>query len=110
MYSLPMDRKFIWELRSSGKSIKKPGVFFKGNFVLSRAEGNVYCDTYIDMSNYTKGIVWVNGHNLGRFWNIGPQQRLFCPSTFLREGMNEIMVFDFHETTGKDIKGFKTLQ
>jgi len=110
MYSLPMDRKFIWELRSSGRSIKKPGVFFKGNFVLSRAEGNIYCDTFIDMSEFTKGMVWVNGHNLGRYWNIGPQKRLYCPSTFLREGLNEIMVFDFFETSSKDIKGYKSME
>jgi beta-galactosidase len=110
MYNLPMDRKFIWELRSSGKSIRKPGVFFKGNFVLSRAEGNIYCDTFIDMSDFTKGIVWVNGHNLGRYWNIGPQKRLFCPSTFLREGLNEIMVFDFHRTEPAAISGSKTLE
>jgi beta-galactosidase len=108
-YNLPMDRKFIWDLRSSGKSLKKPGVFFRGNFVLSRAEGNLYSDTFVDVSNYTKGIVWVNGHNLGRYWNIGPQKRLYCPSTWLREGMNEIMVFDLIQTDAKHIAGTKTL-
>jgi beta-galactosidase GanA len=108
VYNLPMDKKFIWDLRSSGKSLKKPGVFFKGNFVLSRAEGNLYSDTFIDVSNYIKGIVWVNGHNLGRYWNIGPQKRLYCPSPWLREGMNEIMVFDLHQTEPKPITGTKT--
>ncbi|MGD0754951.1 MAG: beta-galactosidase family protein [Bacteroidales bacterium] len=108
VYNLPMDKKFIWDLRSSGKSLNKPGVFFKGNFVLSRGEGDLYSDTYIDVSKFTKGIVWVNGHNLGRYWNIGPQKRLFCPSTCLREGMNEIMVFDLHQTEAKMITGAKT--
>jgi beta-galactosidase GanA len=107
-YNLPMDKKYIWDLRSSGKSLKKPGVFFKGNFVLSRGEGNLFSDTYIDVSNYTKGIVWVNGHNLGRYWNIGPQKRLFCPSPWLREGMNEIMIFDLHQTESKQVTGSKT--
>jgi beta-galactosidase len=110
VYNLPMDRKFIYDLRSSGKSIKKPGVFFKGNFVLSRAGGNLWADTYIDISNFIKGIVWVNGHNLGRYWDIGPQKRLFCPATWLREGMNEIMVFDLHQTEAKLISGMKTLE
>jgi beta-galactosidase len=108
IYNLPMDKKFIWDLRSSGRSLKKPGVFFKGNFVLSRGEGNLYSDTYIDVSNYTKGIVWVNGHNLGRYWNIGPQKRLYCPSSWLREGMNEIMIFDLHQTEAKTVTGAKT--
>jgi beta-galactosidase GanA len=107
-YNLPMDKKYIWDLRSSGKSLKKPGVFFKGNFVLSRGEGNLFSDTYIDVSNYTKGIVWVNGHNLGRYWNIGPQKRLYCPSPWLREGMNEIMIFDLHQTEAKQVTGSKT--
>jgi beta-galactosidase GanA len=108
VYNLPMDKKFIWDLRSSGKSLNKPGVFFKGNFVLSRGEADLYSDTYVDISNYTKGVVWVNGHNLGRYWNIGPQKRLFCPSTWLREGMNEIMIFDLHQTEAKTITGAKT--
>jgi hypothetical protein len=107
-YNLPMDKKYIWDLRSSGKSLKKPGVFFKGNFVLSRGEGNLFSDTYIDVSNYEKGIVWVNGHNLGRYWNIGPQKRLYCPSPWLREGMNEIMIFDLHQTEAKQVTGSKT--
>jgi beta-galactosidase len=65
VYNLPMDRKFIFDLRSSGRSLKKPGVFFKGNFVLTRAEGNLNADTFIELTNYVKGRVWINGHNLG---------------------------------------------
>ncbi len=110
IYNLPMDKKFIWDLRSSGISLKKPGVFFRGNFVLSRAGGNLWSDTYIDFSNFTKGLIWVNGHNLGNYWNIGPQKRLFCPSTWMREGMNEIMVFDLYQTEPKIISGMKTLE
>jgi beta-galactosidase len=105
-----MDRKYVYDLRSSGKSVKKPGVFFKGNFVLTRAEGNTGADTFIDFSNYTKGIIWINGHNLGRYWNIGPQKRLYCPASWLREGLNEIMLFDQHETATKWVNGFKTLE
>src|ERR1035437_4025195 len=110
IYNLPMDKKYIWDLRSSGKSLKKPGVFFKGNFVLSRGEGNLYSDTYIDVSNYTKGIAWINGHNLGHYWNIGTKKRLYCPYIWLREGVNEIMVFDLHQTEAKPITGAKTLE
>jgi beta-galactosidase len=109
IYSIPMDKKYIYDLRSSGKSIRKPGIFFKGNFVLTRAEGNIGCDSYVDFSNFTKGIIWVNGHNLGRYWNIGPQKRLYCPSTWMREGLNEIIIFDLHETATKVTKGYKTL-
>lgn len=110
IYNLPMDKKFIWDLRSTGRSLKKPGVFFRGNFFLSRAAGQTGADSYIDMSGYTKGLVWINGHNIGRYWNIGPQQKLFCPSGFMREGVNEIMVFDLHQTIAKKIPGVKTAE
>jgi beta-galactosidase len=110
IYKLPMDRKYVYDLRSSAKSIKKPGVFFRGYFILTRAEGNLGADTFIDFTNYTKGIIWINGHNLGRYWNIGPQKRLYCPAGWLREGLNEIMLFDQHETATKWVHGFKTLE
>jgi beta-galactosidase len=109
-YKLPMDRKYIFDLRSSGKSVKRPGVFFKGNFVLSRGAGNTGADSYIDLSGYTKGMVWINGHNLGRYWNIGPQKRLFCPADFFREGLNEVMIFDLLQTEAKPVLGYKTLE
>jgi beta-galactosidase len=105
VYTLPMDKKFIYDLRSSGKTLNKPGVFFKGNFVITKTG-----DTYFDVSNYNKGIVWVNGHNLGRYWYIGPQKRLYCPASWLREGINEILVFDLHETGAKPVFGMKTLE
>jgi beta-galactosidase len=109
-YKLPMDRKYIFDLRSTATTSKKPGMFFRGNFFLTRAEGNTGADTYLDMSNYVKGIVWINGHNLGRYWNLGPQKRLYCPASFMREGMNEIMIFDLHQTVTKPISGFGTLE
>jgi beta-galactosidase len=41
--------------------------------------------------------VWINGHLLGRYWRIGPQQRLFCPGPWLWRGRNEVLVFDMHK-------------
>ena len=105
VYNLPMDEKFIYSLRSSNRNQGKKGIFFKGNFVLS-ARG----DTYIDMSNFKKGIAWVNGHNLGRYWEIGPQKRLFCPATYLNQGLNEIIVFDLNQTESGLVFGFKTME
>lgn len=110
IYKLPLDKKFIWDLRSTAISLKKPGIFFRGNFFLTRSEGNVGADTFIEMTNYVKGYVWINGHNLGRYWNIGPQKRLYCPSTLMHEGMNEILIFDLHQTVAKPISGYSTLE
>ncbi len=105
IYNLPMDHKFIYDLRSSGKNINKPGLFFKGNFSLAYTG-----DTFIDIANYKKGIVWVNGHNLGRYWGIGPQKRLFCPASFIRPGMNEIIILDLHLTQPKPVAGMPTME
>ena len=46
------------------------------------------------MTEFTKGYVFVNGHNLGRYWNIGPQKSLYCPAAWLKEGSNEILVLE----------------
>ncbi|GIN74631.1 beta-galactosidase [Bacillus sp. J14TS2] len=63
-------------------------------------------DTFIDVSEWTKGVVFVNGHNLGRYWEIGPQQTLYVPGPYLREGENEIILLELHhhkkEITLKD--------
>ena len=105
VYNAPMDRKTIYDLRSSGRNLDKPGIIFKGSFMFLESG-----DTYIDLSNYEKGVVWINGHNLGRYWNIGPQTRLFCPASWLRRGLNEIIIFDLHQTTAQPVFGFKTLE
>lgn len=110
VYNIPMDKKYIYDLRSSGSNLKKPGQFFRGNFMLTRAGGIMPGDTYIDVSGYTKGIVWVNGHNLGRYWNIGPQQRLFCPASWIKEGINEVIIFDIIQTEAKPINGFRVIE
>ncbi len=93
VYKLSLDKKFIYGLRSTGKTLNKNGIFFKGN--ISLIENS---DTYFDVSNYTKGIIWVNGHNLGRFWNTGPQKRLLCPGLWLKKGLNEVIILDMVET------------
>jgi beta-galactosidase len=105
VYNLPMDKKYIFDLRSSGKSLNKPGIFFRGNFFIKKTG-----DTFFDLTNYTKGILWINGHNLGRYWNIGPQKRLYCPESWLNEGLNEILIFDLHQTEPKPVLGMKTLE
>lgn len=51
-------------------------------------------DTFLNMEAFGKGQVYVNGHALGRFWSIGPQQTLFLPGCWLRKGKNEVIVLD----------------
>jgi beta-galactosidase len=49
--------------------------------------------------------VWVNGHNLGRTWEIGPQQSLFLPAPWLRKGVNQVVVFDFTDLDAPRLRG-----
>ncbi|HNU87374.1 MAG TPA: beta-galactosidase [Ferruginibacter sp.] len=106
MYRMPMAdiRQAVTDSKSpnNGPADKK-GFFFKGNFSLAQTG-----DTYFTLGSYSKGMVYVNGHNLGRHWNVGPQQRLYCPAGWLKKGNNEIIVFDLLQTEAKPILAFKT--
>ncbi|MPN36838.1 hypothetical protein SDC9_184350 [bioreactor metagenome] len=66
--------------------------FFRGQW---RIEGGV-ADTYLRFPG-VKGVVWINGFNLGRYWNIGPGNTLYVPGPVLRRGDNEIVVLELHE-------------
>lgn len=55
-------------------------------------------DTFLELAGWGKGCVFLNGFNLGRYWEIGPQKRLYIPAPLLKKGLNEIIVF---ETEGK---------
>ena len=70
-------------------TVREKAGYYKASFKLSKVG-----DTFIDMSTWGKGFVWVNGHCLGRFWEIGPQQTLYCPGCWLKKGQNEIIVMD----------------
>ncbi|XP_058520072.1 beta-galactosidase-1-like protein 2 [Ochotona princeps] len=60
-------------------------------------------DTYIKLEGWNKGVVFINGRNLGRYWAIGPQQTLYLPGSWLQPGKNEIIVFEELEP-GKEIQ------
>ncbi len=62
-------------------------VFHRGSFSIEQTG-----DTFLDLRGWARGVVWVNGHNLGRYWNLGPQQTLYCPGPWLSRGANEIVV------------------
>jgi len=102
---LPMDEDYVEGLRFGSRPADRPGNFFRGRFDLQNIG-----DTYLDMSGWKKGVVWVNGRNLGRYWEIGPQKRLFCPAPFLKRGTNEIVVFDLHVLRPAPVAGFADLE
>jgi len=105
VYLLPLTDTWVTALKPTASSDSRQGRFFRGPFVMQAP-----ADTFIDMSGYKKGVVWVNGHNLGRFWDIGPQTRLYCPAPWLRAGSNEVIVFDLLRTEAGPLRGAATLQ
>jgi beta-galactosidase len=60
-------------------------------------------DTFVDTRQFGKGQVWINGRPLGRFWKAGPQRTLYLPAPWLKEGENEIIVFDLNGAPGKTV-------
>jgi hypothetical protein len=74
--------------------------FLRGHFNLT-ATG----DTFLDTRNLGKGVAWINGHNLGRFWSGGPQNTLYVPGAWLKTGSNEIVVFDMLPTPRESVAG-----
>ena len=102
VYPLPLDDDWASTLmRWSPTPIStRPGVFFRGTFTIERP-----ADTFLDLSNYRKGVVWVNGHNLGRYWDVGPQLRLYCPAPWLRAGQNDVLIFDLSRTDPAPLRG-----
>nr|MBP7473290.1 beta-galactosidase [Prevotella sp.] len=68
--------------------LSAPG-YYRGYFNVSKIG-----DTFLNMEAFGKGLVYVNGHALGRFWNIGPQQTLYLPGCWLKKNHNEIIVLD----------------
>ena len=91
VYPLPMDDFSRLEY---GKKTEN-AVFLKGTFEVSKP-----CDTFLRLDSFTKGFAVINGFNIGRYWNIGPQKTLYVPASLLKEGENEVLIFESDRITG----------
>jgi beta-galactosidase len=90
MFKLPLDDKMLAGLKFTGKRpASNAPAFWRGTFNLKRTG-----DTFLDLGNWGKGDLWVNGHCLGRYWNIGPSQTAYAPGCWLRTGENKIIILD----------------
>lgn len=91
MYPLPLDN--IDRLDFDRDCTEGLPAFYRFELEVDEA-----CDTFLELDGWGKGCVFLNGFNLGRYWEIGPQKRLYIPAPLLKSGKNEIVVF---ETEGK---------
>ena len=107
MYPLPMKPADIQTMTSIPVKAndERNGTLFTGTFQLDKTG-----DTFIDMNEWHKGMVYINGHFLGRYWNKGPQHRLYCPASFLQKGNNTITVFDLFQKTPLTVSGKETME
>ena len=89
MYSLTMDD--LTKLSFSAECGFAKPTFLRGNLHIDEQPA----DTYVRLDGFTKGFVTVNGFNIGRYFNpAGPQKTLYVPAPLLRQGDNEILVFE----------------
>ena len=102
-YTLPLDQ--IEKVDFSKEYKENTPSFYRFSLEIKEEDGKIG-DTFLDFEGWGKGCAFVNGFNIGRFWEIGPQKRLYIPAPLLHYGKNEIILF---ETEGKT-SGFITLQ
>lgn len=98
VYTLPMTDfsriRFHRGMEAAGPA------FYRGRFHVDRAG-----DTFLDVRALAKGAVWINGHPIGRYWNIGPQDTLYVPGPWLHPGWNQITVFDIDGVAAPRLAG-----
>uniref|UniRef100_A0A8D1R8P9 Beta-galactosidase n=1 Tax=Sus scrofa TaxID=9823 RepID=A0A8D1R8P9_PIG len=94
IYSLDMKKSFF-QRWAPEKWDPVPGVPTLPAFFLGALSVTSFpYDTFVKLEGWEKGVVFVNGYNLGRYWNIGPQETLYLPGVWLNEGINQVIVFE----------------
>lgn len=105
IYSLPMKDLSGLKFKKSETEEAKGPVFLRGTLNITDTPN----DTFVRLDGFTKGFVMINGINIGRYFNpAGPQKTLYVPAPFLRQGDNEIVVFESDGTKSMEIEFFDT--
>ena len=100
MYPLPLTDLSALEFEKSEGGVKTAS-FLKGNLQIDEEP----CDTFIKLDGFHKGIVIINGFNLGRYYNdAGPQKTLYVPAPVLKKGSNEVIVFETDRSSRRSVK------
>lgn len=97
IFTLPMDN--LGELVFRNTSSKNCPGFFRGTLEIDEP-----ADTFLRTDGWKKGIVFINGFNLGRYWEIGPTKTMYIPAPLLKTGKNEIMIFELEGTENLSVE------
>lgn len=90
VFNIPVDYAFAKnkQYKKQANTVQHPA-YYKATFNLDKTG-----DTFLDMRTWSKGMVWVNGYAIGRYWEVGPQQALYIPGCWLKKGKNEVIILD----------------
>jgi beta-galactosidase len=91
VFPLPLN-----DLRNLKFSLLKTATQPQPTFYKTTFQADEPADTFLALPGWTKGVVWLNGFNLGRYWERGAQKRLYVPAPLLKRGQNELIVFELH--------------
>lgn len=89
IYPLPLDN--IDNLNFENSLSSQGPAFYKGTFNV-----DFPADTFLSLDGWEKGVAFINGFNLGRYWKVGPQKTLYIPGPLLKKGKNEIIIFELY--------------
>lgn len=103
IFSLPLSdiQTLSFEPDSSYDTEKEP-TFYQASFSIEKKR-----DTYLSMDGWKKGVCFINGVNLGRYWKKGPQTTLYVPAPLLRKGKNDLVIFELHQPEDLSIEFVK---
>jgi len=98
IYPIEFKQNFVEQLKTQKwepfENIKLPAIY---RAVLNISDTPK--DTFLKLDNWTKTVVFVNGFNVGKLWNIGPTKTLYIPAPILKTGQNEVYLFELHSAT-----------
>ncbi|KAH7304244.1 glycosyl hydrolases family 35-domain-containing protein [Stachybotrys elegans] len=101
-YNFPLDSAPSVTSGTKVVPANSPPVWYRGTFTSSNS--GLAADTFLQLPGGVKGLVFVNGHNLGRYWTVGPQQELFVPGAYLNEGSeNVVLVLELEPGTSSRV-------
>ncbi|WP_329269288.1 glycoside hydrolase family 35 protein [Streptomyces sp. NBC_01451] len=93
-HPLPLDDLSAVPFAPTDEPTAAAPAFHSGTFEVATP-----ADAFLTVPGWTKGQAWINGFNLGRYWNRGPQHTLYVPAPVLRQGTNELVLLELHATT-----------
>ncbi|KAL1456741.1 hypothetical protein WDU94_001445 [Cyamophila willieti] len=99
-----------WVESATTTNVTDPPLFYTATFTLNK-EHPKPLDGYIDMSKWSKGVVFINEHNLGRYWStMGPQLTLYLPAPYIKPypEVNRIIVLELQRAPSDLVVNFVT--